>query len=398
MVLTGFCIGIFRQQSVHAGMNRDTAPSIPRSRSLRWLRILAVCCRVIAVLLFLPAGYVAISAFSIYQNVQAMQLPTPAARTPVAQAVAMPSPLPVTLTPAQTRMPSPPPPTTAATATSQREPTATLLPEQPALTVLLLGVDRRPGEDGPTRTDAIVVARIEPERKRIALLSLPRDLVVDIPGYGAARINAAHVYGELYPQLGGGVDLARRTVSNLLGIPIDHVVVIDFTSFIGVVDAIGGITVDVPYEIYDPAYPTMDYGYTVAHFMPGPQYMDGTTALMYSRTRHADSDFQRMQRQQAVLLAIVARLREQNALQQIQSITGITAALRGYVQTDLSESQLLSLAWSFRNIEPTSIERYTLDGSMVATGVVPGDPYAEIALPGMIERLVQKLLGTNGPE
>jgi hypothetical protein len=73
------------------------------------------------------------------------------------------------------------------------------------VTVLLLGVDRRPDESGPSRADAITVVRIDPVRQRVAMLSLPRDLIVDIPGYGYARINAASVYGDLYPELGGGV-------------------------------------------------------------------------------------------------------------------------------------------------------------------------------------------------
>src|SRR5215217_7211458 len=97
--------------------------------------------------------------------------------------------------------------------------------------------------------DAIVVLRIDPARQRVAMLSLPRDLIVDIPGYGRARINAASVYGELYPELGGGVELERKTVSNLLGITIDHVVHVDFNGFIGAIDAIGGIDVDVEKEL-----------------------------------------------------------------------------------------------------------------------------------------------------
>jgi len=258
--------------------------------------------------------------------------------------------------------------------------------------VLLLGIDRRPGEGGPARMDAIIIARLDPQQRRVALLSLPRDLMVSIPGFGQARINAASVYGELYPQLGGGAVSARNTVSQLLGIPIDYVVHIDFQGFIKAVDAVGGVTIDVPTELYDSQYPTMDYGYTTVHFLPGPQHMDGETALKYARVRHMDSDFERIKRQQQVILGAVAQLRGQNALEQLNSVASISNALRGYLTFDIPEERLASLIWSFRDITPEQVERYSLGGSQVWIGV-PGDPYAVFAAPGALEGLVAQLLG-----
>lgn len=260
------------------------------------------------------------------------------------------------------------------------------------VTILLLGLDRRPGEGAPARMDAIIVARLDPERRRIALLSLPRDLMVNIPGYGMARINAASVYGEIYPQLGGGVALARNTVSQLLGIPIDYVVHIDFEGFIEAVDAIGGVTIDVPKELYDPQYPTMDYRYTTVHFLPGVQHMDGARALQYARIRHADSDFERTRRQQQVILAAVAQVRGQNILDQLNSLASITTALRGHLVFDIPEDRLVSLVWAFRDITPEQIERYALDPSQISIGA-PGDEYAVFAVPGAIESLARQLLG-----
>jgi LCP family protein required for cell wall assembly len=261
------------------------------------------------------------------------------------------------------------------------------------ITVLLLGIDRRPGETGPARSDAITVLRIDPARQFVAMLSLPRDLIVDIPGYGHARINAASVYGELYPELGGGVELARKTVSNLLGIPIDYVVHVDFNGFIGAIDALGGIEVDVEKELYDSAYPTMDYGYTVVHFLAGPMHMDGATALIYSRVRHMDTIWDRARRQQQVLMAVFQRVRAQNPIERVQSVAALTTALRDYVQTDMPVDRMVGLAWALRDIAPESIARYNLDGSMIAENVDPADPYAEYALPGVIESLTQQLLG-----
>lgn len=265
-------------------------------------------------------------------------------------------------------------------------------PPGTAINVLLLGIDRRPGETFPARADAIIVARIEPERRRVALLSLPRDLVAPIPGWGWSRINAASVYGELNPALGGGVALTRRTISEFLSIPIDYTVTVDFTGFIGAIDAIGGVTIDVPVELYDPLYPTMDYRYTVAHFRPGIQHMDGARALMYARIRHMDSDWERMKRQQAVIIAALAQVREQNVVGRLESIAASMTALRGYVTTDIPETQLLGLAWAFRDFTPDQIERYTFDANYVSTGA-PDDPYAQYALPGAVDDLRARLLG-----
>jgi polyisoprenyl-teichoic acid--peptidoglycan teichoic acid transferase len=261
-----------------------------------------------------------------------------------------------------------------------------------AMTVLLLGLDRRPGDGSPARMDAIIIARLDPERRRIALLSLPRDLIVNIPGYGYSRINAASVYGEIYPALGGGVTSARNTVSQLLGTPIDYVAHVDFEGFIAAVDAIGGVTIDVPKEIYDNQYPTMDYKYTTVHFLPGVQQMDGATALQYARVRHSDSDFERTRRQQQVILSAVAQVRGQSVIDQLNSVVSITSALRGHLAFDIPEDRLVSLVWSFRDMTPEQIERYSLDPSQISIGV-PGDLYAVTAAPGAIQSLTRQLLG-----
>ncbi|HEX9440191.1 MAG TPA: LCP family protein, partial [Roseiflexaceae bacterium] len=279
-----------------------------------------------------------------------------------------------------------------ATATPPPTPTQAAPPAGGPVNILLLGSDHRPGESDPSRTDSIIIARIDPRRHRVALLSLPRDLWVEIPGYGQTRLNAANVWGQIYGEPGGGVALARKTVSKLLGIPIDYTIYVDFQGFIDMVDALGGVTVDVNKEIYDPAFPTMDYGYTEAHFLPGPQHMDGATALMFSRIRHPDSDFARMRRQQQVLGGILAQLRDQNALESLERIDAVSTALRDYVKTDIPEDRMLGLAWALRDFTPGKIEHYVLDENMVSFGVGE-DRWAEVVQPDALEGLVQKLLG-----
>jgi LCP family protein required for cell wall assembly len=258
-------------------------------------------------------------------------------------------------------------------------------PAGDAFTMLLLGVDQRPDEPYNTRTDTVMIARIDPQNRRVALLSLPRDLVVNIPGYGFSRINAAHAYG--------GIPLVKQTVSQLLGIQVDYTATINFYGFIAMIDAIGGITIDVEKEIYDPAYPTMDYGYMVAHFLPGIQEMDGETALMYARTRHADSDWDRMQRQQEVIRAVVAKLRGQNAIEMLQQIEALTGVMRDHIRTDVPIERIIGVAWALRDLTPEEIETYRLDGSMLQMGLNPDDPNAGYALPGTIERLTRQLMG-----
>jgi polyisoprenyl-teichoic acid--peptidoglycan teichoic acid transferase len=348
-------------------------------------------------------GGAALSIFHIHQNVQAMIVPT-AGATP-SQATAMASQQPVltatvllepTLMPTPTQLPP-----TATLPQPSVTPIPTALPPTPMpvappaggpITLLLLGSDERPGETAPSRTDAVIIARIDPHSGRVALLSLPRDLWVEIPGYGYARLNAANVWGIIYNAPEGGLGLAKNTVSSLLGIPIDYTVHINFQGFIGAIDALGGVTVDVPKELYDDEFPTMDYGYTVAHFLPGPQQMDGATALMYSRIRHPDSDFERMRRQQAVVIAAMARIREQNPLQSLKSLEDVTAALRAYVQTDLPEDRMIGLAWALRNFTPDHVERYLLDENSVSFGI-GDDRWAEVADPSVIEALVHQLMG-----
>jgi polyisoprenyl-teichoic acid--peptidoglycan teichoic acid transferase len=265
--------------------------------------------------------------------------------------------------------------------------------------VLLLGSDRRPSEGGPSRTDTVIVARIDPGLQRIALLALPRDLIVEIPGYGYGRINAAHVYGEIEPSLGGGMALARTTVSTLIGAPIDYAVMIDFDGFIGLIDAIGGVDINVPTALYDSAYPTMDYGYMEVFFEPGIQRMDGARALQYARIRHMDSDFQRARRQQEIMLAAARRIQEQNPLELIDSIAAATTALRGYVYTDLPEERMVALAWSLRSISPDSIERYLVDETMIQFNGEGGgcssadDYYAECVDPAAVQALVERWIG-----
>jgi len=292
----------------------------------------------------------------------------------------VPTALPATVLPT-------PPPTPQPTATPE-------LPAVAAKTILLLGLDARPGEGLNARSDALMLARLDPERGDIALLSLPRDLWTAIPGFGESKINAAFFFGSR--QMGSGLQLAKQTVSGALGIPIDYAVAIDFAGFRSLVDTIGGISVDVPVELYDGSFPTDDYGYMVAHFLPGPQTMDGARALVYARTRHPDSDFERMKRQQLVLLGILQRIRERGALANLHEADTLTAALQPFVHTDVPPAEALALVWRLRDLDGAAVRRFSVDASMLYTSSASGS-FALIAPDGVLAEMGRKLLEPASP-
>ena len=175
------------------------------------------------------------------------------------------------------------------------------------LDVLIMGVDARSGEGYLTRTDSIMLLGVNPSRLQVSLLSIPRDLFIDVPGYGLQRINTVNVLGE-QDAAGTGPSLLASAISNDFGIGVDRYARLNFDAFVQLVDAVGGISIDVPRAIVDYEYPTPDGGTMVVQFDPGAQAMDGARALMYARTRHADDDYARAARQQQVILALSSRL------------------------------------------------------------------------------------------
>lgn len=237
-------------------------------------------------------------------------------------------------------------------------------------TILLVGTDARPGED-VSRTDTLVMVQIDSRTNRVGMLSFPRDLWVQIPGYGENRINSAYLIGETKLGKGYGPALLKRTVGDLVGQPIDHFVLINFQGFKSLIDKLGGISLDVPKTIDDPAYPTDDYGTMQLHFDAGWQQMDGERALMYARTRHADSDFGRNQRQQQVLLAIFERIRAQGLLGQLTNFDEYTEALSDYIRTDMTQREMLGIASLGAQLHAEDIQRFAIDSKMVTARTQP---------------------------
>lgn len=252
--------------------------------------------------------------------------------------------------------------------TGQSAPAAVLPGQSPVtvnplqrVNVLLLGVDARPGETGPTRTDTMIVVSLDPATKSVAMLSIPRDLWVPIPGFGEDRINDAYFVGDWKKYPGGGPALAKRTIQYNFGIPIDYYVTINFVGFRQVVDAVGGVTIDVPKDINDPSYPDDTYGYRPLFIAKGVHHFNGDEALEYARTRHQDSDFGRMQRQQQVLKAIRDQALSLNIIPRLPSLW---AAREGLVQTDLTLDKIVAYAQMSKDIKPENIRSGVIDQSM----------------------------------
>lgn len=231
------------------------------------------------------------------------------------------------------------------------------------VTILLLGIDLRCEESGPTRTDSMMLVTIDPVGKSIAALSLPRDLWVEIPYYGLDRINTAYYVGEVNEYPGGGPALAEKTVENFLGIKVDYYVAIDFDGFVEIVNLIGGIDIDVPETIDDPTYPDRCYGYEGFQIDAGPHTLDGATALKYARTRATtEGDVDRAGRQQAVLLAVRNKVLHLNMLPTlIRQFPQVWQTVQTNVRTSLSEVEIIQLAILARDIPDDKIRNEVID-------------------------------------
>jgi polyisoprenyl-teichoic acid--peptidoglycan teichoic acid transferase len=256
--------------------------------------------------------------------------------------------------------------------------------------ILLMGLDTRPDEI--PRSDTMILFSIDPATKTAAMLSIPRDLWVNIPGYGENRINAAYPLGEADKVPGGGAQLAKETVSANFGIPVHYFATIDLAGFEALVNSVGGVTISVDQPLRDDEYPTPTYGYVKVYIPAGLQHMDGKTALRWARSRHGDNDFGRSQRQQMVLMAIRAQAMRFDI---ITKFNDVMVALRGTIKTDLSFTQAGSLAMLSRDIRPENIQRAAVDANYVTPFVTAEG--ADVLRPNWdaINQLLTRLFGAT---
>jgi LCP family protein required for cell wall assembly len=241
------------------------------------------------------------------------------------------------------------------------------------VSILLMGIDQRCDEAGPAHTDTMMVLTIDPVGLSAAMLSLPRDLWVEIPNFGVDRINQANYYGEIYEYPGGGQALAVQTVEALLGVPIDYYVAVNFDAFVEVVDLIGGIDIDVPEAIDDPNYPDQCYGYDPFSIAAGEQHLDGEAALKYARTRATfGGDVDRAGRQQAVILAVRQKIFDLNSIPQlIAQAPQLWQTSQENVRTNMTLDEAIQLALLVQDIPRESIRTAVLDFNYVYNETTP---------------------------
>ena len=215
--------------------------------------------------------------------------------------------------------------------------------------ILVMGADTRPKDQSVARSDTMMLARVDPKQKRIALISIPRDTRVQIPGGSVSKINSALEVG--------GPSLAIKTVKQLTGLPIAHFIVIDFNGFKDVVDAIGGIWVNVPTRIND--LEAAAWVRRAAVIPAGYQKLDGKHALTFVRTRHGyvSGDYQRMLNQQQFVKALAKQTLQ---IQNVLRVTQIVQAGVKNVTTDMTVQDFLGLAGDFVGAPANRVETATM--------------------------------------
>ena len=262
-----------------------------------------------------------------------------------------------------------------------------------AITLMVLGVDKRP-DGGDQNADVIIIAHVDLVNRKVAAVSIPRDLLVDIPGVGQDKINSAYNYGVKADPTSkvAGVAMMRDTVESVFGVYIDGYIMVDFNGFTNVIDAMGGVVVDVPSQIVDDQYPTENYGTEVVRFMPGRQLMDGDRALKYVRTRHQDSDDGRRERQLQVLRALFEQAKS------FDSLTNgfeIVTALGGSVQTSFYLDQQLTLAQLGYSMDDGDIQLSSLTAPLIWGGYLDNGAWVYFSDPVAVRDWVTKSLSTD---
>jgi LCP family protein required for cell wall assembly len=265
--------------------------------------------------------------------------------------------------------------------------------------ILVMGIDQREHEQGPWRTDTMLVLTIDPVTKSGGMLSIPRDLWVPIPGYEEGRINTAHYLGEAYDYPGGGPALAVKTAQYNLGVPIHYHARFNFTAFEQVVDLIGGIDVYVEEEINDPTYPDEAYGYDHLYIPAGMQHLNGEMALKYARTRHSiGGDFDRAKRQQQVLMAMFEQVTRLDLLPQLASrAPELWQTLQGAVETDLTLEQIIALAQLANEVSQEDIRYTVIDEHYTQFWTTPDGQEVLIPLRDRIREMRDYIFTTEAP-
>jgi LCP family protein required for cell wall assembly len=264
------------------------------------------------------------------------------------------------------------------------------------ITILLMGLDYRDwlSGDGPPRTDSMMLVTIDPVTRTAGMLSIPRDLWVEIPGFEHNRINTAYFLGETYKLPGGGPALAMKTVENFIGVPIQYYVVIDFYAFEQMINEIGGIDVLVTERVK-----ISPIGRTSYYLEPKAYHMDGRRALAYARARKTEGgDFDRAMRQQQVALAVRDRVLGFNMVPTlVTKAPALYQELAGGLHTNLTFDQMLRLGLLALDIPKENIKTGVIGPpNMVQFETLPDGSQVLRAIPDQIRLLRDDIFTTTG--
>ena len=234
--------------------------------------------------------------------------------------------------------------------------------EEGRVNLAILGYPGDPNYDGPQLTDTLMVASLstEAEGKNI-LLSIPRDLYVEVQNYGGTKINSVFEIGER--EFKNGPQTLETTLSDTLGIPIHYCLSVDFAGFEKLIDELGGVTVTVDKDLYDAEYPDGKGGYELVDIKAGTYKMDGATALKYARSRQSTSDFDRAARQQKILFAIKEKAQSLNLFSLPAKALALYDILKDHLVTDATWREIEKALKLFAGIESSQITTRVFDDS-----------------------------------
>jgi len=268
------------------------------------------------------------------------------------------------------------------------------------VTILIIGLDYRdwlaaqesPEIQGPPRSDTMILLTIDPISKTAGMLSIPRDMWVNIPGFGYGKINTAYYLGEAYKLPGVGPGLAIKTVENFIGVPIQYYAQIDFGAFTQMIDEIGGLDIEVSETItLDP----IGQHNTIYDLPPGNYHFDGAHVLAYARARYTEGgDVDRARSQQQVIFAIRDKILSLGMLPTlVAKAPALYQELSTGIHTNMSLDDAIKLGVLGMQIPQENIKKGVIDYTMMTIGVSPDGLDIFKPIPDKIRELRDEVFG-----
>ncbi len=263
------------------------------------------------------------------------------------------------------------------------------------VTILVMGLDYRDWEAGdPPRSDTMVLFTLDPLTNTAGMLSIPRDMWVNIPGHDYAKINTAFFLGEAENLPGGGPGLAVETVKQFLGVPINYYAQIDFGAFVRFIDEIQGVKITVE----EPMTVAVLGTNKKVQLEPGEVTLPGDIALAYARNRHTDGgDFDRAKRTQQVIIGVRNRILDFKMLPNlVVKAPVIYNEIAGGVRTNMTLDQVVKLAWLVQQIPSENIKQAVISPDMVQNGFSADGQAILIPIPDEIRLLRDEIFSSAG--